>query len=144
MPSLYTEIEINSAKPLVWQALVDKQDWLKWNSFLFDRDPSQPFKQGQTVSLALRRTINEPDTEFQPIVTLVQPNICLQWITTAPGFKNEHTFELQEVGWQRTKYTHRQKFSGWLTAMLFSFMRQDEQQGLRRMARELKHYVEEG
>jgi hypothetical protein len=142
MPSLYTEIEINAPKSIVWRALVHKQDWLKWNTFLFDRDPTQPFKQGQTVSLSLRRTTGELDTEFQSLVTLVQPEVCLQWVTKAPGLKSEHVFELQEVGWDRTKYTHRQNLSGLLTSLFFSLMRQDEQQGLRRMARELKQYIE--
>lgn len=140
--SLYTEIEINAPKELVWEALIHKEQWKRWNTFLFDLDPSQPFKQGQEVSLSLRRLPNEEETEFQPRVMLVQPQVCLAWMSEIPGFRNEYMFELQEIGVGRTKYVHRDHFSGWLTRVFLPFIRQDEQVGIKRMARELKRYVE--
>lgn len=142
MPSLYTEIEINAPKPMVWQALVRKQDWLKWNTFLYDRNPDLPFKRGQIVHLSLRRLKEETETEFEPQVTLFQPPDCLRWIYTAPGFRSEHTFELQEIGHNRTKYIHQETISGPATILFLPFLRRDEQRGIRRMARELKNYVE--
>lgn len=142
MPSLYTEIEIHAPRHLVWQILLDKEDWLHWNTFLFDQDPTQAFVQGREISLALRRTLGETETQFQASMTVVQPEVCLQWVATAPGFWNEHVFELQDSGIGWTKYTHRENFSGLLTRLVLPFIRQDELQGLRRMAAELKHYAE--
>ncbi|MBD1998474.1 SRPBCC domain-containing protein [Oculatella sp. FACHB-28] len=141
MPSLYVEIEIDAPRSAVWQALLNKQDWLRWNTFLYDRDPVQPFEQGKMVWLSLKRVSREEETEFQPTITLLQPEVCLQWLSSAPGFRNEHVFELLDIG-KRTKYIHRENFSGPLTRLFFPFIRQDEQQGLRRMAQELKQYVE--
>ncbi|MBE9177706.1 SRPBCC domain-containing protein [Oculatella sp. LEGE 06141] len=143
MPSLYTEIEINAPKTAVWQALIRKQDWLKWNTFLYDRDATKAFVQGKTVFLSLRRLAEEAETEFEPMVTLLQPETCLVWVYSAPGFRSEHVFELQDVGRQRTKYIHRETFSGTVSRLFLVFLRQDEQQGLRRMARELKRHVED-
>ncbi|PSB22671.1 hypothetical protein C7B76_03090 [filamentous cyanobacterium CCP2] len=142
MPSLYTEIEINAPKLAVWQALIRKENWLKWNTFLYDRNPSLSFKQGRTVQLSLRRMREETETEFEPQITLLQPNVCLRWIYTAPGFRSEHVFELQEVGRNRTKYIHQETMTGAVTVLFVPFLRRDEQQGIRRMARELKQYVE--
>jgi hypothetical protein len=142
MPSLYTEIEIEASKSAVWKALLRKDDWLKWNTFLYDRNPFLPFEQGYSVQLSLRRRHEETETEFEPRITLLQPNVCLQWVSIAPGFRSEHVFELQEVGWKRTKYVHRENLSGVVTKFFLAFLRQDEQQGLQRMARELKRYVE--
>ncbi|HEY9640032.1 MAG TPA: SRPBCC domain-containing protein [Coleofasciculaceae cyanobacterium] len=142
MPSLYTAIEINAPKSVVWQALVHKEDWLKWNTFLYDRDPTQPLAQGRTVQLSLRRSREEAETEFAPRITLLQPEICLRWNYSALGFHSEHVFELQEIGANRSKYIHQEHFSGLVTQLFLPFLRQDEQQGLRRMARELKQYVE--
>lgn len=142
MPSLYAEIEINAPKSAVWQALIRKDHWLKWNTFLYDRNPTLPFKQGQTVQLSLKRLKDETETEFEPRILVLQPGVCLRWIYSAPGFRSEHVFELQEVGWNRTKYIHQETISGAMTFMFLPFLRQDEQQGLRRMARELKQYVE--
>ncbi|PSB28452.1 SRPBCC domain-containing protein [Stenomitos frigidus] len=142
MPSLYAEIEINVSRRRVWQALVRKDQWLYWNTYLYDCDPSQAFKQGKDVDLSLRRLPGEEETAFQPIVTLLQPEVCLKWVSAIPGFVNEHVFQLQETGRDRTKYIHQENFSGLLTRGVFPFIRQDEQQGMRRMAREIKRYVE--
>jgi hypothetical protein len=142
MPSLYTEIEIQAPKSIVWQALVRKEKWLQWNTFLYDRNAALPFKQGHIVQLSLKRVSAEAETEFEPRIVLLQPDVCLRWIYAAPGFRSEHIFELQEIGRNRTKYIHQEQLSGPMTVLFLPFLRQDEQQGLRRMARELKQYVE--
>jgi hypothetical protein len=142
MPSLYIDIEINVSRRRVWQVLVRKEQWMYWNTFLYDRDPGQPFVQGEEIFLSLRRVPGETETEFQPRITLVQPGNCLSWVSTIPGFVSESVFELQDIGSDRTKYTHRANFSGVLTRMILPFIRQEEQQGMRRMSRELKQYVE--
>lgn len=113
-----------------------------WNTFLYDRDPGQPFAQGQAIFLSLRRVAGETETEFQPRITLVQPGTCLCWVSAIPGFVSESVFELQDIGSDRTKYTHQATFSGVLTRMILPFIREEEQQGMRRMAWELKQYVE--
>jgi hypothetical protein len=143
MPSLYTQIEINAPKSAVWRSLVRKETWLHWNTFLYDRNPDQPFVQGQTVQLSLRRLREESETEFQPQVTLLIPEVCLRWVAIAPGYRSEHVFELQDIGRDRTQYIHQEHCSGAMTTLLMPFLRQDEQQGLKRMARNLKYYVEE-
>jgi hypothetical protein len=76
------------------------------------------------------------------LITRVQPNICLAWVSSIPGFRNEYVFELQEIGVGRTKYVHKTSYSGVLTRVFLPFIREDEQRGIQRMARELKRYVE--
>lgn len=142
MASLYTEIEINASRHRVWQVLVHKDQWKHWNTFLFDGDPQKPFQQGQAVFLSLRRVPQEEETEFEPLVTRVQPERCLSWTSSIPGFRNEYVFELQEIGVGRTKYIHKNYYSGILTRVFLPFIREDEQRGIQRMARELKRYVE--
>ncbi len=142
MASLYTEINISAPKQRVWQVLIQKDRWKHWNTFLFDCDSKVPFQQGKEVFLSLRRLPNEEETQFEPLVTRVQPNICLSWVSSIPGFRNEYVFELQEIGVGRTKYVHKTDYSGILTRAFLPFIREDEQQGIQRMARELKRYVE--
>lgn len=142
MPSLYTEIDIRASRSRVWQALIRKEQWLYWNTFLYDLNSKLPFQQGRSVALSLRRVAGEPETQFQPIVTLVQPTVCLRWHSVVPGLRNEHVFELQDIGAGYTRYVHQDRFSGWLAGFFFPFIRQDEQRGIDRMARELKRYIE--
>ena len=142
MTSLYTEIDINAPKQRVWQVLFQKDQWKYWNTFLFDCDSRLRFEQGQEVSLSLRRLPNDEETEFEPLVTRVQPEMYLKWVSSIPGFRNEYVFELQEIGIGRTKYLHKSHFSGLLTRVFVPFIRDDEQRGMQRMARELKRYAE--
>jgi hypothetical protein len=142
MPSFYTEIEINAPRSLVWSALVSKRDWLRWNTFLYDLDPDRPFAKGQSTLLSMRRVPGDEETEFKAFVALMQPEVCLRWVYAAPGFRSEHVFELQDIGVDRTKYTHQERIAGALSKVFLPFIRQDELQGMKRMAWELKQYTE--
>ncbi|ERT04817.1 polyketide cyclase / dehydrase and lipid transport family protein [Lyngbya aestuarii BL J] len=142
MSTLYTEIEINASKQQVWRVLDQKEEWRNWNSFLFDRDSSLPFQGNQMVRLSVWRSPADQDTEFQAIVKVVQPGVCLSWVSEIPGFRGEYWFELQDIGVNRTKYIHREEFSGWLSRIFLPFIREDEKRGMERMARELKRYIE--
>lgn len=142
MVSIYTEIDINVPKRQVWQVLFQKDQWKYWNTFLFDCDSRLGFEQGQEVSLSLRRLPNDEETDFEPLVTRVQPEMYLKWVSSIPGFRNEYVFELQEIGIGRTKYLHKSHFSGLLTRVFVPFIREDEHRGMQRMARELKRYAE--
>ncbi|MEO0540250.1 MAG: hypothetical protein AAFZ80_05210 [Cyanobacteria bacterium P01_A01_bin.105] len=144
MPSLYAEIEINAAPNQVWDALMRKENWRYWNTFLFDGDPNERFRIGHEVFLAMQRIEGDEYTEFQPIVTVVRPDMCLRWVSRIPGLRTEHSFELMETAPGRTRYLHRDNFSGVLSNVFLPFIRQDERQGLRRMADQLKRYVERG
>ena len=142
MPTLYAELEIEAPRSRVWKALYHKQKWYRWNTFLFDCDPVHPFTLGAETSLSLRRFPEEEETEFQPLVTVLQPEVCLAWVSQIRGFRNEYVFELMDIGIDRTRYVHRNIFSGFLTPVFLPFIREDEQQAIKRMARDLKRYVE--
>lgn len=142
MPSLYTEVEIEAARSQIWQILIAKERWKYWNTFLYDCDPNRPFIQGRDVILSILRSPGEEEIQFRSIVTLIQPNYCLKWISTIPGLKNEHILELQDIGVNRTRFSYQQNFSGTFARFLLPFIRQDERKGIQRMASELKHYAE--
>ncbi|MCA1993840.1 MAG: SRPBCC domain-containing protein [Coleofasciculus sp. S288] len=142
MASLYTEIDIDAPKQVVWQALFQKEEWKYWNTLLYDRDPKTPFRQGREAFLSVRRLPNDEETEFEPLVTKIQPKLYLSWVSSIPGFRNQYVFELQEIGVDRTRYVHTNSFSGVLSRVFLPFIREDEKRGNQRMARELKRYVE--
>ncbi|NER81752.1 MAG: transcription antitermination protein NusB, partial [Leptolyngbya sp. SIO1D8] len=45
-----------------------------------------------------KQVVEDESTDFEPLVTLVQPEVCLRWVAQMPGFKSEHVFELQDLG----------------------------------------------
>jgi hypothetical protein len=142
MPILYTEIVIHASRRRVWQALSQKNNWLYWNTFLYDCSPRQPLHQGEAVQLSVRRVEGDDETEFAAFVTLMQPPVCLKWVVQIPGFRHEQVFELQDLGRDRTQYIHQSHFSGPLCQLFLPFIRRDEHRGMQRMARQLKGYTE--
>ncbi|MGF1459878.1 MAG: SRPBCC family protein [Leptolyngbyaceae cyanobacterium] len=142
MATLRTEIEINAPRAVVWEALICKDEWRRWNTFLFDADPALKIQPGKEIYLSVRRLEDDEFTVFEPLITLLQPQSCLRWRAKMPGFKSEHAFEIQDLSPYRTLYTHTERYHGVLSNIFLPFIRQDEKQGMKRMARQLKRYVE--
>ncbi|MEO0648206.1 MAG: SRPBCC domain-containing protein [Cyanobacteria bacterium J06650_10] len=143
MPSLYSEIDINAPQSVVWDALVRKDQWRFWNTFLYDCDPGLRIARGNEIFLAMQRLEGDEETEFQPLITMLRPPTMMRWVSTIPGLRCEHVFELRENVPGRTRYMHREVFSGILSKVFLPFIRQDERQGLRRMSQQLKMHVEQ-
>jgi len=142
MPSLYAEIDINAPQGVVWESLVRKDQWRFWNTFLYDCDPGLRLARGNEIFLAMQRLEGDEETEFQPLITMMRPPYMMRWVSTIPGLRTEHVFELRENVPGRTRYMHREVFSGILSKVFLPFIRQDERQGLRRMSQQLKMHVE--
>ena len=142
MPTLHAEIAMSAPRSLVWESLCRNDQWHLWNTFLFDKTSHQTLTRGHSLVLSLQRLPREPKTQFQAFVTTVEPDTCLRWVAIAPGYRSEHIFELYDLEGQRTRYSHKERISGILSPIFFPFVRKDEQRGIRRMAMELKEYVE--
>ena len=65
MPSLYAEIDINAPQSVVWEALLRKDQWRYWNTFLYDCDPGLRITRGGEIFLAMQRLEGDEETEFQ-------------------------------------------------------------------------------
>jgi len=142
MPTLYAEIDINAPQSVVWDTLIRKEQWRFWNTFLYDCDPGLPIARGSEIYLSMQRLEGDEETEFQPLITMLRPPTMMRWVATIPGLRSEHIFELRESVPGRTRYLHRETFSGMLSKVFLPFIRQDERQGIRRMAQQLKLHVE--
>lgn len=142
MPTLYTEIVIHAPRQAVWEALVYKDRWRFWNTFLYDCSPRAGFVPGKDVVLAVRRVPGDEPIEFRAKVRQVMDGYGIQWRAMIPGFASEVSLELQEVGPGRTKYLYQEKISGAIGRFALSFIRDDQMRGMRRMAQELKLYSE--
>lgn len=142
MPTLYAEIDINAPQSVVWEALMRKDQWRFWNTFFYDCDPGLQIARGNEIFLAMQRLEGDEETELQPVITMLRPPYLMKWVSTIPGLRSEHIFELQETMPGRTHYIHRETISGILSKVFLPFIRQDERQGLRRMSQQLKMHVE--
>jgi hypothetical protein len=142
MPTLYTETLIHTPRQDVWRALIYKDRWRFWNTFLYDCSPNLPFEPGQDVVMAVRRVPGDDPIEFRAKVTQVQPGFGLHWRAAIPGFRSDVSVELQDLDRGLTKYLYQERFSGTFSRFALNFIREDQHRGIRRMARELKSYAE--
>jgi hypothetical protein len=142
MPSLYTETIINAPIRQVWRILSDKDNWMYWNTYLYDCSFRLPITEGRDILLAIRRVPGDEPIEFQAKILLYQPPYSLSWIASIPGFRNRTSFELQDIGDGCTQYRHQESYSGTFSRFALKFIRDDQQAGIRRMARELKVFAE--
>ncbi len=142
MPTLYTEILIEAPRQAVWEALIYKDRWRFWNTYLYDCSPRSGFVPGKEILLAVRRVPGDEPIEFRAKVRTVMDGYGVQWKAAIPGFASDVSMELQEVGQGRTKYLHQEKISGAIGRFALSFIKDDQMRGMRRMAQELKLYSE--
>jgi hypothetical protein len=142
MPSLYTETVINAPIRHVWRILSDKDHWMYWNTYLYDCSFRLPLAPNRNILLALRRVPGDDPIEFQANIHLYQPPHCLSWRASIPGFQNRTTFELEDLGDRCTQYRHQESYSGTFSRFALRFIRDDQQTGMKRMARELKVFAE--
>ena len=142
MPTLYTETIIYAPRQTVWEAIVYKDRWRFWNTFLYDCSPRLGFVPGKEVLLAVRRVSGDEPIEFRAKVRSVMDGYGVQWRAAVPGFSSEVSIEVQDVGDDRTKYLYQEKISGLAGRFALSFIREDQTRGMGRMAQELRQYVE--
>jgi hypothetical protein len=142
MPSLQTEVIVNAPIDSVWRALLHKDDWMYWNTYLYDCSFRIPFREGESVILSLRRMDGDDPVEFEAKVRILQPPFCLSWVAVAVGFRCRVTFDLEDLGMGCTKVRFQESFSGMFSRFVVRWVRGDELAGMRRMGRELKVFVE--
>jgi len=109
---------------------------------LYDQAPTVAFSPSASVKLAMRRLPNEAKLRFTARVVHFHPEVCLRWVAIAPGYRSEHQFELETAD-GITRYHHQEIITGAMSKLIVPFIRQDELRGLRRMALDLKQYVED-
>jgi hypothetical protein len=142
MATLYNETVLNAPRQAVWEAIVYKDRWRFWNTFLYDCSPRVGFVPGREVLLAVRRVPGDEPIEFRAKVRQVMDGYGVQWRAAIPGFVSEVSIELQDVGGDRTKYLYQEKISGLAGRFALAFIREDQTRGIRRMSQELRQYVE--
>jgi hypothetical protein len=82
---------------------------------------------------------------FRPVILALHPEHELRWIgrIMVPGiFDGEHQFQLEPIGVHRTRFIHREFFSGLLVPLLWQTLDTQTRQGFEEMNLALKNRVE--
>jgi hypothetical protein len=134
------EIDIDATADRVWRVLVKRDDY-GWNPFIHRLEGTL------AVDERLHVEIEPPNGRamtFKPTVLEVEEAVRLRWIGRflLPGLLDgEHTFELQSLSGDRTRFIQSEHFSGILVSLLGRTFDKTEQ-GFAAMNAALKDKVE--
>ena len=137
------DIEINASTDKVWEAIIDFENYKKWNSQLaFLGGAVQP---NGKLHLKLSAAGTKP-YEFKPDISHWQEKKQFAWIgrTGLPRiFDGEHFFELKDLGNGKTLLTNREEYRGVLSQLFRQLpMMKTAPEGFKKMNVELKNYIE--
>jgi hypothetical protein len=136
-------IEIDATPARIWSILTDTPSFASWNPFITKIDGEL------RVGAKLTVQIQSPGgcaTTFHPTVLAAQRETELRWLgrVLVPGpFDGEHSFRLEPISPQRTRFTQAERFSGILVAPLRRTIARTEV-GFKQMNESLKARSEAG
>jgi hypothetical protein len=136
-----TTVEIDAPPAAVWRVLTDFPTYGEWNPFI-------PTIAGN-VQVGERLTVRlEPPggkgMTIKPTVLAAEPERELRWKgrLVIPGlFDGEHTFRIEPIDGQRSRFVHGERFTGILVGFVKGILGKTEA-GFEQMNAALKQRVE--
>lgn len=144
MKILETQVEIAAPASRVWQILTDFAAYPDWNPFIVKAGGE--LREGGRLALTMqppgRKAMN-----FAPRVLKAQANRELRWLGNlwVRGlFDGEHYFIIEELGPERARLTHGERFGGILVPLLKGMLDGPTRQGFEQLNQALKARAEQG
>lgn len=138
-----TSIEIDAPTTAVWEVLIDFSRYSQWNPFI--RSIIGKANRGEQLEIFIQPPSGSGMT-FRPVILNLQPERELRWRgrLLLPGvFDGEHQFRLEPIGENRTRFVHREVFTGLLVPFLWRDLDIKTRQGFQEMNQALKNVVEQ-
>ncbi|MFF5219352.1 SRPBCC family protein [Micromonospora sp. NPDC000442] len=126
MPTLSHTIDIAAPADRVWAILTDAAAYPEWNPFITNLDGSLTRGSRLAVTIALP---GAKPRRFTPTVTAVEPERRLAWLgrLLIPGiFDGAHSFDIEPLTTDSTRFTQSERFSGLLVMMMPGVLRSTE------------------
>ncbi len=137
-----TEIVINASPAIVWNLLIDFENYPTWNPFI--KSISGKAIQGTKIKARIEPP-GAAGMTFKPKLLIVNPFKELSWLghLFIPGlFDGEHIFELYENTEGTTTFVQREKFIGVLVSLFEKMLNTNTLLGFEMMNKKLKELAE--
>lgn len=142
MKELVSEIEIAAPAETVWKALMDFENYPKWNPFVRQieggtqiGDKLKVFLKpngGSGITMAPNVVENKPNTEFAWLGHLFVSGL----------FDGRHSFRIEPLGNDKVRFVQSERFSGILVPLLWMFIGKSTRHGFEEMNSALKELTE--
>jgi hypothetical protein len=142
MAEIEKVIEIDAPPAAVWRVLTDFPAYGEWNPFI--RSIAGTVQVGKRLTVRLEPPGGSGMT-IKPTVLAAEPDRELRWkgrLVIAGLFDGEHTFRIEPIDGQRSRFVHRERFTGILVGLVKGILRKTEE-GFEQMNAALKQRVEE-
>jgi len=136
------EVQINAPAELVWQILIDFDNYGNWNSFC-PRITNTALEPGAEVDMMI--DLGKGLQQQVEYITLVEPNEIIAWgMENKPGdpIQALRTQKLKALDSESCSYVSIDEFSGDSVAVMIELMGTAIETGFNRCAYDLKHYAE--
>ncbi|WP_158962630.1 SRPBCC domain-containing protein [Myroides fluvii] len=134
---LVTQIEINANAETIWNALIDFENYKKWNPFIT--------KIKGTAAPGHKLKVHIQNMHFSPIIQVYKPHQKLTWLGKLgiKGlFDGYHYFEIVPIDEHKCLFIQGENFSGLLVPLLKKKLKKETLPGFILMNCSLKEYVE--
>ena len=142
MKTLETQVEIAAPPARVWAILADFAAYPEWNPFI--KRISGELREGGRIEALIHPPGGSAMT-FKPRVLKAEAGREFRWLGNlwVRGlFDGEHYFILEELGAERTRLTHGERFGGVLVPLLGGMIDGATRQGFEAMNAALKARAE--
>ena len=141
MKEIYSEIEINTSAKVVWDILMNFEDFPKWNPFM-KQISGNPYK-GSRIIVFIQPP-NSRGLTFKPKILDNEPEKKLRWKgnTLIPHlFDGEHSLIIKEIKKDKVLFIQKEIFTGIFVPFLGNLLR-NSAQGFKMMNVALKEEAE--
>ncbi len=110
-------IQIEAPSSVVWKVLMDLEEYSKWNPFFIKAEGT--LQEQQKIKLTMQ-PVEKSAQKFSPKILEVKEEQSIKWIGKvlfSGIFDGEHSFTLEQVSPNKTKFTQYERFSGILVGM---------------------------
>ncbi|HML05454.1 MAG TPA: SRPBCC domain-containing protein [Methanobacterium sp.] len=141
MKEIYSEVEINASPKVVWDILMDFENFQNWNPFI------KQISGNPQVGSKIEVFIHPPDSRgmtFKPKILDYEPEEKLRWIGTLgipKIFDGEHSWIINEIDENKVLFIQKERFTGILVSLLGGMLKNTEK-GFKMMNSALKKEAE--
>ena len=126
MKEIYTEILINSSAKVIWNILINFDNYPNWNPFM--KQITGEIQEGSKIQVTIK-PYNSSNITYKPKILELKPEEKIKWlgITGIPHlFDGEHNLILKKIDENKVLFIQKEKFTGILVPFLTGLLKNTE------------------